>query len=162
MHTHTCIRTHAQTHTQRHIHTYHGTHTQMHIHTHACTHMKTHIHTQSLFLTFISLTTPNFMAPSPFTHPHTFTHFRTCLVQLILTLCVHSHPTLCEGGGRGEMGGRETEQRGGKIRKKRRERRKKDEGERKKKGEERSGGWSDSRVHVRPSPFHDRMVSPHT
>ena len=73
---------------------------------------------------------------------------------------MHSPLTLCEGGGNGEMRGRETEERGGKIGKKRRERRKKDEGERKK-GEERSGGWSDSRVHVRPFSF-SQMVRLHT
>ena len=60
---------------------------------------------------------------------------------------------------RWEEGKQRKEEGEGKIRKKRRERRK-DEGERKKKGEERSGGWSDSRVHVRPSS-HEKMVFLH-
>ena len=75
---------------------------------------------------------------------------------------MHSPLTLCEEGGRGEMGGRETEERGGRRQnKKEKKRKKKDKGRRKKKGEERSGGWRDSRVHVKTS-CHDGVVSPHT
>ena len=64
------------------------------------------------------------------THPP-LTHFRTRLVQLIYTLCVHSHLTLCEGGGRGE---REKE---AKEEKRQEKEGRREEGERKrKKGEE--------------------------
>ena len=66
-----------------------------------------------------------------------------------------------EGGGRWEEGKQRKEEGGGKIREGRgRRKEKEDEGERKKK-EERSGGWSDSRVHVRTS-CNDQVVFLHT
>ena len=71
------------------------------------------------------------------------------------------HSVREEEGVRWEEGKQRKQEGEGKIRKKRRERRRKDKGRRKKKGEERSGGWRDSRVHVKTFS-HDAVVSPHT
>ena len=81
---------------------------------------------------------------------------------------MHSPLTLCEGGGRGEWGEGKQKRREKENEEMRKKKERKEEegrtreGGRKKKGEEWSGGWSDSRVHIRQSSANDQIVSVHT
>ena len=74
-HTHTCILSHTHTHTHTHTHIHTCTHT--HLHTHAYTHTQ-HSH---------------LLHTHTYHGMHKLVHTRTCLLSL-LTLCVHSPPTL--------------------------------------------------------------------
>ena len=140
-HVHTCICTHADTQTHTNTCTY--THIHRHVHIHcACTHARTPSHCPSLYSHLHSLTSPNFMFPSPLYPSLTSEHVLSSLTTH--SLCTVSwHSVREEGEGRWEEGKQRKEEGGIKIRKKRERRKKEGRGweEEKGRGEEWRMEW---------------------